>query len=173
MRLINLSNRRFGKLTVIDRHDGNDNFNKPLWNCLCDCGNTAIINGNNLKNGNTKSCGCLQIEFAIRNGKIIKHGLKNTRLYGIWHGMKARCLNENSKDYINYGGRGIVICHEWRDNFKAFHDWATAHNYADDLTIDRINNDGNYEPSNCRWTTRTEQNRNKRNVYQKNGEFVG
>ena len=78
--------------------------------------------------------------------------------------MKNRCYNQNSKRYVAWGGRGIIVCDEWRNNFKAFYDWAMSHGYEEGLTLDRINNDGNYEPNNCRWTTIQEQNKNKRNV---------
>ena len=92
-----------------------------------------------------------------------KHGLKNTRLFSIWNNIKTRCYNSNSPAYKHYGGRGITICDEWRDDFKAFYDWAVSHGYQDNLTIDRINNDGNYEPNNCRWVTIKIQSINRRN----------
>ena len=164
MKLVSLVGEKYGNLIVIDRHKCNDKFNKPQWLCKCDCGNTTIVKGANLKSGNTKSCGCLKIQASINNGKKIKHGIRNSRIYEIWHNMKARCLNPNNKDFINYGGRGIIVCNEWKNDVKAFYDWAMANGYADDLTIDRIDNTGNYSPDNCRWVSAECQNRNKRNV---------
>ena len=94
----------------------------------------------------------------------LKHGLRNTRLYRIWANIKTRCYNENDPHFERWGKRGIKMCDEWRNDFKVFYDWSMSHGYSDELTIDRIDNDGNYEPQNCRWTTIKEQNKNKRNV---------
>ena len=94
----------------------------------------------------------------------LKHGLRNTRLYRIWASIKTRCYNENDPHFERWGKRGIKMCDEWRNDFKVFYDWSMSHGYSDELTIDRIDNDGNYEPQNCRWTTIKEQNKNKRNV---------
>lgn len=93
-----------------------------------------------------------------------KHGLRNTRLYRIWAGMKNRCYNKNDPHYLRWGAKGIAVCDEWRNDFQAFYDWAMSHGYSDKLTLDRINSNGNYEPFNCRWATVKEQNRNKKNV---------
>ena len=100
--------------------------------------------------------------YGIYNSNY-KHGLRNTRLFSIWANIKTRCTNSNSTFYNRYGGRGITICDEWKDNFKAFYDWAMANGYQDNLTIDRIDNNGNYEPNNCRWVTVKDQARNKTN----------
>lgn len=92
------------------------------------------------------------------------HGLRNTRLYSIWSNIKTRCFNNHDPHYERWGGRGISMCDEWRNNFKTFYDWAIQHGYAPDLQIDRIDNNGDYTPNNCRWVSITEQNRNKRNI---------
>lgn len=164
MKLIDLTGKRFCRLVVVCRNEHNDKFNQVTWKCRCDCGNEVIVKGNALKSGNTKSCGCYKLEQIRKSEtKHSIHGLKHTRMYNIWHGMKARCYNPNNKDYCNYGARGIVMCDEWKNDFQAFYDWAMANGYSDNLTIDRINNDRNYEPSNCEWVTTHKQNQNKRN----------
>lgn len=158
-----ITGQKFGRLTALNfSHKMRD---KSYWSCLCDCGKKKNIRADGLKNGNTRSCGCLQKE------KATIHGIRYTRLYKIWKGIKQRCYNEKSTNYKNYGGRGITICYEWKNNAEVFYDWAIANGYEEELTIDRINNDGNYEPNNCRWTTNKEQARNKRSNI--NIEFQG
>lgn len=156
-----LTGQRFGYLTVIKKA-GKNKSDKILWLCKCDCGKLKIIQGASLKNGRTKSCGCLRKKGARRT-----HGFKYTRLYCIWQGIKKRCLNKNTSNYYIYGGRGIKICDEWKNDFKVFHDWAFANGYDEnakrgDCTIERIDVNGNYEPSNCKWVTMKEQCRNTR-----------
>jgi len=158
---------RFGRLVVIDFA-----YLKKFahWNCICDCGNKTIVRSSRLTLGRTKSCGCLVKEnykiatpaSAIKNKT---HGDSKTRLYGVYHRMTARCCYSKNKDYKDYGGRGITVCSEWLENYEAFRDWAVANGYNDNsrLTIDRIDVNGNYEPSNCRWVTNKVQQRNKRN----------
>ena len=114
----------------------------------------------NISSGRQKSCGCYHIKKARESNT--KHGFGYTRIYKIWGDFKNRVLNPKNKSYNDYGGRGITICDEWKNDFKSFYDWAMSNGYSDELSIDRIDNDGNYEPSNCRWTTRTIQSRNQR-----------
>ena len=160
---LELSGKRFGRLTVIEKN-GRKN-GSILWKCKCDCGNTAIISGTSLKNGNTKSCGCLHREMlAKRNKKNAKYGgVQNERLYGVWHSMKQRCYDSNRKDYPRYGARGIRVCDDWFENYSAFKEWALKNGYKRGLQIDRINNDGNYTPKNCRWVPPRENSLNKSN----------
>ena len=156
-----LIGKKFGRLTVVSLVESDVGTKIPTkWLCKCDCGNTIKALGYNLNNGNTKSCGCLRKEFA-KNKKYI-HGCTKTRLHTTWSHMKQRCENTNDKAFKHYGGRGIKICDEWHD-FACFRDWALVNGYSDDLTIDRIDVNGNYEPSNCRWVTLKEQQTNKRN----------
>ena len=145
MRKIDLIGQRFGRLLVVSqtKHHGE----KIAWICKCDCGKNTEVTTSKLRNGNTVSCGCHRDEIKK------KHGLWGTRLYIIWGNMVQRCTNSNNNNYPNYGGRGISICDEWRNDFKSFYNWAIANGYSDNLQIDRINNDGDYEPGNCRWLT--------------------
>lgn len=159
-RIKNLTGKEFGRLKVIGYAGLNKEF-KSTWWCQCNCEDKTIklIVGSELTTGKTKSCGCLRKD----NNSSKIDGLRNVnnRIYRIYRGMKDRCYNENGKDYHHYGGRGIIICDEWLNDFSEFYKWAAHTGYKDNLTIDRINVDKNYCPENCRWTTTAIQNKNK------------
>lgn len=159
MRLVDLTGKKFGRLTVVSRAE-NSKSGKSRWLCVCECGNECIVHGDSLKSGNTKSCGCIRRE--ANHDRATTHGMSNTPLFAVWCAMVSRCKNPNNKSYKHYGARGINVCGEWLDSSK-FIEWAIKNGYADGLTIERIDVNKGYEPSNCKWITRKEQARNKTN----------
>lgn len=152
---VNLSGQTFGRLTALEEFPANK-YGRRYWTCLCSCGNRVAVAAGHLKSGNTKSCGCI-----VRQGNKRTHNLFHTPEWNVWHGMRQRCFNPAHESYKHYGGRGITVCDRWDNSMAAF---------AEDIgprpsmqhSLDRINNDGNYEPGNCRWATKSEQRRNQR-----------
>lgn len=159
MKLVDLTGHQYGRLKVIKK-EGKDKWGGTLWLCKCECGNEKIISSGHLKSGASQSCGCLRIDRTKQ--ALTKHKMCDSRLYRAWHHMKNRCHNPDVDGYNNYGGRGIKVCEEWQD-FVPFKEWALANGYDDTLTLDRIDVNGNYEPSNCRWVSIKVQANNKRN----------
>lgn len=168
-RIKDLTNKKFGRLTVIKRADdyvSPSGQHLTQWLCRCECGNEVIVLACSLKSGRTTSCGCFKkekISFAKKT-----HGLTQARLYKIWKTMKARCYNPNNKKYKDYGARNIEVCDEWKEDFQNFYDWSITNGYDEnaergEYTIDRIDVNKGYFPENCRWITNKEQQRNKRN----------
>lgn len=152
-----ISGQRFGMLTVLELSDVRtfpSGQKESRWACRCDCGGSAIVSGRVLKRGTANSCGC------FRKQKTYRHGMAESPLYRRWANIIQRCTNPNNPGWENYGGRGIAVCDRWRDSFAWF-EQDMADGYADGLTIDRIDPDGDYEPGNCRWATVQEQARNK------------
>ena len=144
--------QKFGKLTLVERLPGGQK-----WRCVCECGAEVVTQ----ISGGARACySCSHKEINTKHG----HNKNRTpdRIYRIWIGMKSRCHNPNDTGFQYYGARGITVCDEWKNDFESFHDWAMSHGYSDELSIDRIDVNGNYEPSNCRWITMKEQQRNKR-----------
>ena len=166
-KIIDLTNMCFGKLKVISFAYCKNK--KSYWNCECSCGNKKVARSDSLKDGNLKSCGCLQFEHAIKT-----HDKSKTKLYRVFHSMKNRCYNEKDKNYKYYGEKGVKINEDWLNDFMSFYKWSYDNGYKDGLTIDRIDVNGNYEPSNCKWITQEEQanNTTRNRNYEINGETL-
>lgn len=165
-----LTGRRFGMLTVIGFAEDavtSSGTHLSQFRCMCDCGKEVNVRARYLKSGDTKSCGSHYNNLFQK-----KHGMHGTRLYRIWCGIKSRCLNKNNKDYSHYGGRGIAVCDEWME-FLPFYEWAISNGYSDDLSIDRVDVNGNYCPGNCRWATQVEQQNNRTNNIIHKNRFYG
>ena len=157
-----LIGRRFGRLTVISRAEdyvSPKGYHSTAWLCRCDCGKETVVRAVYLKGGKTISCGCYRADYPNHT----KHGQSHTRLYNIWKGMHDRCCNPNSSARELYIDRGIDMCPEWKNDFVSFYLWATENGYNDKLTIDRIDNNKGYNPTNCRWVDNKAQQNNKRN----------
>lgn len=157
-----LTGQKFNMLTVLSL----DSRDPVYWKCRCDCGGTTRVQTSNLKRGRVKSCGCLS-----HKGNPT-HNLRNTKLYSKYAGILRRCYNKNEKCYKNYGGRGISVCDEWLSSFVSFYEWSINNGYQEGLSIDRIDNNGDYCPENCRWVDNKTQANNRRSnrLYTMNGD---
>lgn len=163
IRKIDMIGRQFGRLTVIeelDYHIYPSGEKRRRFKCLCECGNHSIVTMNNLRTGKTNSCGCLRDETTKHINYA--HGLRKHPLYGVWCNVKTRCYNANTERYKDYGGRGIEMCNEWKNDFSSFYKWAVENGWEKGLLLDRINNDGWYSPDNCRFVNYFVNARNRR-----------
>lgn len=175
----NLTGQKFGRWIVTGYGKPKQQTSgqyKTTWHCICACGEERDVLETNLIRGLSTSCGCIRKEkCGDRLRQLNKtHGDSHTRLFRIWTGIKTRCFDKNDKTYKRYGGRGISMCQEWKDDFTKFRDWALANGYSDELTCDRIDNDKGYSPDNCRWATYKQQGRNtsKNTLLTINGETL-
>lgn len=154
--IIDMTGKKIGKWIVLERA-GRDKYGAATWACRCDCGKKGVVRGYSLQSGGSKGCkGCASRE------KNMTHGESKTRLYSVWGNIRERCGNKNCSNYKYYGGRGIKVCPTWNESFEVFRDWSLANGYGKSLSIDRIDNDKGYSTDNCRWATKKQQQRNRR-----------
>lgn len=163
-----LTGQRYGQLLVV-RRTAERIARSVVWECRCDCGNTKLTSANRLKTGHCKSCGCLNLKAQWLTHTT--HGMAHTPTWTAWKDMKARCFNPKLRNYKNYGGRGITVCSRWLQSFKNF--LSDMGERPDGLTLERKNNNGNYEPGNCKWANRSDQCKNTRpRARTKSGQYA-
>ena len=162
-KLIDLTGQKFGRLTVTNRSN-RPNPKVVYWDCVCECGNKTTVVSADLRSGHIKSCGCYNRDLVTaRNIERTKHGHGSSPLYNVWKNMKERCYNPATHNYSRYGGRGITVCDEWRNDLAAFVQWAEENGYKRGLEIDRKDSDRGYSPDNCRWVSSNANQNNKGN----------
>lgn len=159
-KFLDITGDKYGKLVVLEY--GYKKDKKNYWKCVCECGKETTVSINSLRTGNSKSCGCLQKEIAKKYRHSTTHGKFGTRIYQTWSAMKSRCYNSKVDSYKRYGARGITVCEDWKNDFTKFYEWAMNNGYEDDLTIERLNANGNYSPNNCTFIPGNQQSNNRR-----------